>query len=128
MNTSLAFLLVFRLNRVTIRNWETRTMWDLVTLNCRSTHKRHSSSLETCTCHKGSCRSVGRNLSYCRYALYQERPRHWGVLTRPEIERCSTVNMLHSMPPLRFEGHCMNRALRVTPSTLCSLTKARAVK
>uniref|UniRef100_A0A7S1VRX8 Bestrophin homolog n=1 Tax=Grammatophora oceanica TaxID=210454 RepID=A0A7S1VRX8_9STRA len=35
LKTSLAFLLVFRLNRVAVRYWETRTMWGTITLLTR---------------------------------------------------------------------------------------------
>lgn len=50
LKTSLAFLLVFRLNRCAVRYWETRTMWGVVTATSRSlvsailTHCRHDTA------------------------------------------------------------------------------------
>jgi len=132
MKTALAFLLVFRLNRVAIRYWETRTMWGNVTLNCRAltsgilVHLKHAPALRD-----RAIQWVGAFPIACMHFIRndQEIPSQelWGVLARPEIEKMldSQHAPLYAATQIR---RTLNRALRVTPSTLSSLAQARAVQ
>ena len=132
VKTSLAFLLVFRLNRVAIRYWECRTMWGNVTLNCRAlvsgilVHVKHAPILRD-----EAIQWVGAFPIACMHFIRNDQSidsqELKGVLTRPQIEVMldSQHAPLYACQKIR---RILNRALRVTPATLPAIAQARAIQ
>jgi putative membrane protein len=132
LKTSLAFLLVFRLNRVAIRYWETRTMWGNLTFNSRALvsgillHLEENSVLRD-----RAIAWVGAYAVACMHFIRndQEIPTEelWGFLTRPDIEKMldSQHAPLYAATQIRRN---LKKALRVSPATLPALAHARAVQ
>ena len=97
LKTSLAFLLVFRLNRVSIRFWESRTMWGNVTHNTRNlvagilVHCRHSPTYRD--------NAIRWAASFCVAAKHFIRNEHdippdelAGVLSKSDISKMEDAN------------------------------------
>mmetsp|Transcript_5731 Transcript_5731/g.10866 ORF Transcript_5731/g.10866 Transcript_5731/m.10866 type:complete len:313 (+) Transcript_5731:362-1300(+) len=121
LTTSLAFMLVFRLNRVAIRWWDTRTMWGAVIVHTRSLtsaiveHCRHDPESRD----EAICWIAGYLIAlkqYMREETHFNYDELVGFLSKDQVDKIATSNhpCLYAASEVR---HAIQRACKVTADT-----------
>mmetsp|Transcript_26155 Transcript_26155/g.72991 ORF Transcript_26155/g.72991 Transcript_26155/m.72991 type:complete len:502 (-) Transcript_26155:208-1713(-) len=125
LKTSLAFLLVFRLNRIAMRFWETRTMWGNITHNTRNlvggilSYGRHNP--------KHRDEAIKWASAYCVATTHFIRSDHEipteelaGFLTRSQIDKMQDANHqpLYAASMVRYHLRKIFEVGRMTPPGL----------
>lgn len=132
LKTSLAFLLVFRLNRCAMRFWEARGLWGAVTHNTRNLaggilmYCRHSQGNRDL--------AIRWTAAFCIAAMHFIRSEHdynpdelFGVLTPDQISKMQDADHapLHAASMIR---HYLQKALKIDASTPPQLVHAYAIQ
>jgi putative membrane protein len=132
LKTSLAFLLVFRVNRCAMRFWEARGLWGNMTQNTRNLvsgillHSRHSQ--------RNRDMAIRWSAAFCVAAMHFIRGEHHynpdelhGILTPDQINKMQDADHapLYAASMIRFY---LRKAFKIDSKTLPQLAYAYAIQ